>query len=118
MAGFSRDAMAQMMHYRWPGNVRELENEIEKIVALSNDGDTITPDMLSDQFSALATEAVVVPNSSGRVQLQELLDGIERKMISEALARHDGNKTKAAEDLGTSLSGLKKKIKRFGMEEF
>ena len=113
--GISREAMAQLMAYGWPGNVRELENEIEKAVALSNDGDLITTETLSGKFAAIATEELVVSRATGHSTLHEILASIEKKIIAEALARHGGNKSRTAEELGISRTGLKKKMQRYGL---
>jgi two-component system response regulator HupR/HoxA len=48
--------------------------------------------------------------------LQGMLEALERRAIEITLAAHDGNKTKAALDLGLSRLGLRKKISRYGLD--
>ena len=48
----SPEAMALLQAYPFPGNVRELENEIERAVALAEDGRPIGPEHLSDRMRA------------------------------------------------------------------
>jgi transcriptional regulator with GAF, ATPase, and Fis domain len=47
--------------------------------------------------------------------LQHRTDAFEREQITAALARAEGVKTRAAEDLGITYRGLLKKMKRLGM---
>ena len=48
--------------------------------------------------------------------LQEQLDLVERKVISEALARSSGNKSRAARELGITRNGLALKLRRLGLQ--
>ena len=41
---------------------------------------------------------------------------IERSIIQEALAKHQGNRARAATELGIDLSTLYRKIKRLGID--
>ena len=45
-----------------------------------------------------------------------MLKDSEKQLIEQALKEAKGNKTKAAERLGMSREGLRKKLKRLGME--
>ena len=53
----SPEAMALLQAYPFPGNVRELENEIERAVALAEDGRPIGPEHLSDRMRADVRES-------------------------------------------------------------
>jgi transcriptional regulator with PAS, ATPase and Fis domain len=44
------------------------------------------------------------------------LQNVEALAIREALARHDGNRTRAAEELGISRNTLWRKMRRYGIE--
>ena len=103
---FSREALEQLRRYPWPGNVRELDNEIERAVALAYT-DTVTPADLSE-----AVQQVQTAKPSGVMPLKDS----EKQLIERALREADGNKTHAAERLGLSREGLRKKLKRLGME--
>jgi two-component system response regulator HupR/HoxA len=109
----SEEAMNFLEAYPFPGNVRELENEIERAVMLT-DGDTITPDVLSDKIKN--TSAVEVMARAEADGLNEAVDRMKRNMISEALAAEENNKTKAAERLGLTRQSLQQMMKRLGME--
>src|ERR1700720_609649 len=51
--GFDASAIDLLSHADWVGNVRELQNEIERLVALAADGQTITADHLSPELERL-----------------------------------------------------------------
>jgi two-component system response regulator HupR/HoxA len=51
--GFDASAIDLLSHADWLGNVRELQNEIERLVALAADGQTITADHLSPELERL-----------------------------------------------------------------
>ena len=103
---FTKDVIARMRNYPWPGNVRELENEVERAVALAY-SDTITLSDLSEPLQC-GLESSAASGS--------LLKKSEKALIEQALRDSKGNKTQAAERLGMSREGLRKKLKRLGLE--
>ncbi len=103
----AKDALERLRSYPWPGNVRELDNEIERAVTLAY-SDTITMADLSDPLQQQTT-----PSAAGG---KSLLKDSEKQLIEQALKEAKGNKTQAAERLGMSREGLRKKLKRLGME--
>jgi transcriptional regulator with PAS, ATPase and Fis domain len=113
--GFTNAAMDRLVACEWSGNVRELENEIERVVALAGDADTITVDMLSEHVRGrpAADEA-----ASGAVELpvfdwdlNRSVDELKRRMIQRAL-EETGSKSKASERLGIPRQSLQKMMKR------
>jgi transcriptional regulator with GAF, ATPase, and Fis domain len=102
----------RMAGYPWPGNVRELSNEIRRAVALS--GDRITIESLSERVrSAPAGPSFTLEDPR---PLREVVEEVEKAMITRELARQAGNKTRAAEVLGLSRLGLRNKMQRYGLE--
>jgi DNA-binding NtrC family response regulator len=110
---------AALMAYPWPGNVRELANEMERATALAK-GPELTLADLSEKFRAPAQTqgpaAQGAPGDNAPAQggkplpLRTLSD----LAVIEALARNDGNKTKAALELGFSREGLRKRLAKIG----
>ena len=47
--------------------------------------------------------------------LKEMMDQVERWLISEALRDHGGNKTRTAATLGITREGLHKKLDKLGL---
>ncbi len=101
---FTPEVLAAMQSHSWPGNVRELANVIEHALILRDDG-PITPDHLPRRFSSPTTPAPSTP-STGPCTLRDL----EVRAIYDALDRHEGNKPRAADELGISLKTLYNKL--------
>jgi two-component system response regulator HupR/HoxA len=118
--GFTNAAMDRLVACPWNGNVRELENEIERIVALAGDADTITVDMLSEHVRGRpaadesAPAAVELPVFDW--DLNRSVDELKRRMIQRAL-EETGSKSKASEKLGIPRQSLQKMMKRLGMRD-
>jgi len=102
--------------YHWPGNVRELEQEIKKMVILSKEGETITPDLLSEHFHLLSAERGGDQDRSYLRNLQSDVSKFEVSLIQRSLIFHEWNISRAAKSLGISRQNLQKKIKRFQLE--
>jgi two-component system response regulator HydG len=105
-AGFTTPALDALCAHDWPGNIRELQNEVERAALLSDGEDRIDITHLSEKIHADA--ATQIPRSG---KLKDVLAQVERGLITQALQRHDGNRTHAAADLGMSRWGLVQKIK-------
>jgi len=111
--GFDKEALNLLMAAPFPGNVRELENEIQRAVALVDEGQPITADILSENIRGGQSSVVSILKKSG--SLRELTESIEKYMIVEALKKNNGNITHTAQSLGLSRVGLQKKIHRYGL---
>ena len=99
------EALLLLRGYPWPGNVRELENEIERAVALADDGRPLGPKHLSDR---IATGAGAPPSLQ---TLNEAVEALKRRMLEDAL-RECGSKTQAAERLGLTRQSLQQMLRR------
>ncbi|MCC7508851.1 MAG: sigma 54-interacting transcriptional regulator [Planctomycetes bacterium] len=106
-----RGVLRAMLSYHWPGNVRELENEVKKIVALS-DGKKVDAAQLSPHLRQVAEEESM---SETGTSLKDVVENVEKRKIVEAIERTKGNKSRAAELLGLSRLGLRKKMDRYGI---
>ena len=111
--GITHEAVELFVHYPWPGNVRELENEIERAVALTPEGDTITPEYLSEKIVAQKAVRVSLPAEAGTLKQARLT--FEREYVAEVLRQHQGNAVQAAKALGISRQMLQTKIKEYGL---
>ena len=113
--GITRQALALLGHYPWPGNVRELENEIERAVALTPDGCTITPECLSERIAAQRSLRIPLPADASSLRQARLT--FEREYVAEVLRQNEGNAVKAARILGISRQMLQQKIKTYGLRD-
>ncbi len=111
--GFAPATLDCLAAYAWPGNVRELQNEIRRMLVLS-DGPVLTPELLAPHIRqaglAVALEGAPQPGLRGQV------DALESRLLTETLARHGGNLSQTALELGLSRLGLRKKMQRLGLE--
>jgi DNA-binding NtrC family response regulator len=108
------DALRAMMDYEWPGNVRELENSMERGVVLST-SPVITIDLLPQQLRGTVYTATALDQKTDS-SLFDIMEEIERRIISDRLERCNWNQTEAAEFLKIPLSTLNQKIKRLNVE--
>lgn len=106
----SSEALKVLEKYVWPGNIRELENEIERLVTLAENGETISPSHLSSHFFE-ETTADLTPEDEPQ-NLREAVDRLETRMIEKSLKETGGNKSEVARRLGLSRLGLQRKMER------
>jgi two-component system response regulator HupR/HoxA len=113
--GVSAATMAAMKVYPWPGNVRELQNEIQRMVTLSDDvilgTNVLSSKVLRDYESSENIPTGEVGLLKGQVEF------LERQLITDALVRHRGNITRVADELGLSRVGLRKKLDRYDLKK-
>jgi DNA-binding NtrC family response regulator len=116
-ATLTEEAEARVRAHPWPGNVRELENAIERACILA-DSDALTPADLGlvarrkveDEGGADFDLSGTLAEASERAARS-----VERRKIARALRAHEGNKTRAAEELGVSYKTLLTKIKEYDL---
>jgi transcriptional regulator with GAF, ATPase, and Fis domain len=133
----SAEARVCLLRYDYPGNVRELKNEIARAAALAA-GACIDLEHLSLEMRAAATRTAppiaasrvvslpspagampagdrdVVPGALERQRVTALTE-VERRLVLEALERHDYNVSRAATALALSRFGLRKRMRRLGL---
>ena len=105
----SMEAIVVLKQHEWPGNVRELANALERALIMS-DGITIRPEDLPSHLqrdtAKGATTLDVVPMSAMPKTLRE----VEMEVIYRALDKFQGDKPKAAAELGIALKTLYNKL--------
>ncbi len=113
LPGFTQDALDALSSYNWPGNIRELENEIQRLVIQAESGHWIEITDLSPRLRKI--EGTITRIAPKQGTLKEMMDQVERWLITEALRDHGNNKTKTAVTLGITREGLHKKLAKFGV---
>lgn len=119
--GFTSEALQALVHYHWPGNIRQLENVIERSSHFCDEQFIHMkhlPREISDQFHAVPSEGPrdqpLTPNPSFTIKDHQ--DQFERKLILDTLQSCNGNKSKAAKQLGISRTALYNKLKQLNIE--
>ena len=108
------EAIQILEAYSWPGNIRELAAEIERLVLYADDDGYIRPENISSRIRPQDGEGF---NEGTVERLDDLLESYERRVITEALKRHDCNVARASEALGLgSRQTLYKKLKRLAID--
>lgn len=109
----SSPAANMLQAYSWPGNVRELENCIERAVLTCKDdcihGYNLPPALQSPEFN----EDPYHPDE--HLTLEEQLAAVERKILENALRRHDGNRAAAGRELGVSPRMMNYRLNKAGL---
>ncbi len=110
VVGVTREAMRCLLTYDWPGNVRELENLVERLVVMK-EGEWIDvedlPEVVKSGMKDMPKEERSLP---------EMLDDVERTLITEALRKSGGIQAKAARRLGISERSLWHRVKKLGID--
>ena len=105
-ADFSQKALRALQQHPWPGNVRELENRIKRAVIMA-ESRSVTPADLELGDSS----------EGGFRSLKEARESVEREMIQQALQRHGGKISRAAEELGISRPTLYELMEKLGLDK-
>ncbi|GMT41872.1 MAG: sigma-54-dependent Fis family transcriptional regulator [bacterium] len=103
----SREAAEAINAYKWPGNVRELENRIRRATTLA-ESHVITPkdiDLGAEQYA------------EQNLNLKKAREYLDRRYIYMAMAKHKGNVSKAAEELGFSRPTLHHLMKKYKVKQ-
>jgi DNA-binding NtrC family response regulator len=100
--GFAPAALKAMLAHPWSGNVRELEHAVERAVLMSG--------------AAQITQADLALETPVQSTIEEMsIEDVEVLLIRKALARFDGNVSRAADLLGLSRSALYRRIQRYSL---
>jgi DNA-binding NtrC family response regulator len=112
--GTSGSAMELLQRYAWPGNVRELRNVIERTVILLQE-DVIQPSDLPPELRLHSGGQAPGTSPGCPFLLPEEgvdLEGVERGLLEQALARTNGNQSAAARLLGISRYALRYRMEK------
>lgn len=98
------EAMDKLKRYAWPGNIRELQHAIERAV------------IMTDSSSLQETDFILSRSLSSGPPANTLnLDEVEKAAIAKALQMHNGNISKAADELGLTRASLYRRMEKYGL---
>jgi DNA-binding NtrC family response regulator len=98
------EALDRLKRYAWPGNIRELQHAIERAVIMTDSATLQESDFLLSRSL-----------TSGPANNTLNLDEVERTAIAKALQMHNGNISKAADELGLTRASLYRRMEKYGL---
>ncbi len=104
--GMAGEVLERFLAYNWPGNAREIRNVLERAMILGQGLPQLAIEHLPGEFRNR-------PGIGDRRHTPMTLDELERQHIERTLRHHNGNRTRAAHELGISRATLINKIKRY-----
>lgn len=114
----SKEAMDLLKKYDFPGNVRELENIIERTVALES-GATVLPESLPQFVNTPSGRKLVssdgIEVTDDGIDLQKVLDQLERELLIKAIHQANGVKKRAAKLLGITFRSMRYRVEKFNL---
>ena len=120
MSAYALDILQQ---YAFPGNVRELENIVERSVALEASNIVLPESLTLSNFKQALDAQQSAPERKRRtdltrdgIQLDEVLQDMEREYISQALELSRGSRQDAAHLLGISPDSLKYRLGKLNVK--
>ena len=120
----SDEALVLLQAWPWPGNIRELENLMERVLLFA-DGPRIEvkdlPEGVRSGMQSAPSYSSGATPAPGETPLKDFLKQkqaeIEKSFIVQALAKTEGNVTRAAKLLQISRKSLQTKMKEFGLRD-
>lgn len=121
IAFLNKDIYTAMMKYDWLGNVRELENFVERMIALSADGN-LNYSILDTLNIPRATESFKASVADDFPPFENYMYEREKEIIEWALKKASNNLTNAAKILQIPRTTLRSKLDKLfktlpGLEE-
>jgi DNA-binding NtrC family response regulator len=117
----AEETMERLILYRWPGNVRQLQNELRRMVAMSEPNSTLQPNAIAAEILGALPVPRPAPLASREIavslndKLLPTLARVEGEMIKAAFREHQGKVEAVAKALGISRKGLYLKRQRLGL---
>jgi two-component system response regulator PilR (NtrC family) len=113
----TQDAMHALLGHEWRGNVRELENLIERAVAFSSGAPITEHDIRGWLHRTVSTQqAYPTDLPEEGLDLEALVNGIEKELLLKALERAKWVKKKAAVLLRLNTRSFRYRLEKYGIK--
>jgi two-component system response regulator PilR (NtrC family) len=119
ISNISSEALQLLLDYDYPGNVRELQNIIERAVALEANPELTAQNLRSylDDHLQLKKGGLELDIPNEGINLEKLVEDIERTLLVKALNRTHGIKKKAAELLGINFRSMRYRLDKYCLND-
>jgi two-component system response regulator PilR (NtrC family) len=119
ITGISPETLRVLLNYDFPGNVRELQNIIERAVALESTQELTSQNLSSylDQQPSLRKRSIDLDIPSEGLDLEKVVEELERNLLVKALDRTKGIKKKAAELLRIKFRSMRYRLEKYGLNQ-
>ena len=113
----SPDALRVLVQYDYPGNVRELQNIIERAVALETSQELTAQNLSSyiEEQLPIKKRPLDLEIPSEGVDLEKIVEDVERTLLLKALDRTKGIKKKAADLLHINFRSMRYRLEKYGL---
>ena len=105
----STEAIGYLQTLPFPGNIRELKNLVERALLMK---DPAASQLTAADFALLSKD---IPSGKPMGTEPATLDSMERNAIAACIAKHNGNLSLVAKELGISRGALYRKIEKHGL---
>jgi len=114
----SPEAMHVLLEHEWRGNVRELENLIERVVAFSSGGPVTDADVRGWLHRSVTPQQPGLPTDlpDDGLDLEALINGIEKDLLMKALERSKWVKKKAARLLRLNTRSFRYRLEKYAIK--
>jgi two-component system NtrC family response regulator len=107
---FSKEALAKLANARWKGNIRELENTVYRLCILKGQGEISEDEIKTDSADLVSCMNMPLPEEG--LDLEEM----EKTVITRALAKFGGNKSRTAKYLNIPRHVLLYRLEKYNLE--
>lgn len=111
------EALQILLNYEYPGNVRELQNIIERAVALESHTELTTNHLHSylSETPFLKKGPIDIEIPTEGIDLEKVVEDLERTLLLKALDKTKGIKKKAAELLHINFRSMRYRLEKYGL---
>jgi len=119
ISSIGEDLKNMMKTYPWPGNIRELEHFIENTMVRSGEEEKVlrlenTPDYILEAMKW--SDSGIQEREVSTENLQDSLDGLEKRLIKQALGKNFWNVTRTAKALGITRQSLIYRMRKYDID--
>ena len=117
IAKISPEALPILLNYEYPGNVRELQNIIERAVALESNQELTAHNLSSylNEQPLLRKGPIDIEIPNEGIDLEKMVEDLERTLLLKALDKTKGIKKKAAELLHINFRSMRYRLEKYGL---